>query len=74
METKAPDQLKISPPNYLQNPAFGPFLLGLENVQEVVLALLFAHLSFCRIRGDLIQLNSPLTIFLKKKDYRNHEA
>lgn len=44
METKGHDQLKIFPPNYVQIPAFGPFLVWLENVQEVILALLFAHL------------------------------
>lgn len=49
METKGPGQLKIIPPNYMQISAFGPILVGLENVQEVVLALLFAHLSFCNI-------------------------
>lgn len=72
METKGPGQLKIIPPNYMQISAFGPILVGLENVQEVVLALLFAHLSFCNITWDLIQLNSRLTKKTKKKP-KNHE-
>lgn len=71
IETNRPDQHKIFLPNYVQIPAFGPLLVGLENVQEYVFALLFAHLSFCHIKEDLIQLNSHLTNKTKKQQQQN---
>lgn len=45
----------------MQISAFGPCLVGLENIQETVLTLSFAHLTFYHIKGDLIQSNSHLT-------------